>query len=1041
MKNPFHLLIFGLFVSTMTLVAQNGNASIIGRIVAEGGNHLAYTRVIFNSPSTGDYLTVYSDSLGYFRFYNLTANQRGILIIKPSDTELESVTSKVIRLAPYERIQAIVGLKKLGSKNNSFESGVRVYRFNHDTKRLSNRARTWLGILNYNPLNVLRNENYIYNTGGQATIMGQIGPVRDISINGHLVTDEWSLTDQLNNSNAFIHGLLPIGLNRQTVLLNSFHEANTYGFNIINTQTNLKHSKKTIAGGKAYTHTTYMMGGETLKYSQSLYQTAGVRIDGSALNYQLQYQVGIEGTFAYLNKNTPLFYQTTSVPFASMFNWLRRSDRPITEFYSTGEQDLQLKSFVNMEYSYRQFDRVKLQLIHNRSFGSLSQLNEMPNSVYKNADIQKTYTQVGLTNINVVGEFSNNVNVTYNNMITENMANSDVLISVADDTEVFNFNNYQNQPEKLMSESVIVSNRLNYGISKNNVAIDLQYKLGRASITNAPYSIQHHFPNVQSICEDCPDIDATLWYNPLAIEGEPTDKTSFAEIRAKFDNTFSFKRDIIFDFGVAAYYYKFLTNPIQSEYLDNTILNNYFFADNVQQSSLPDFGIKVEYYAGSKLFLNEKQTSIDLNASFKIIPPNTGWFSSLVTYHPYQSARVKLDGLNSKQFDETLANLKQQTFNTNNLNQLHILFAPEKTLSLSRSLQFGLSVKHKFEDLFDFSFGGFYQQLMDDISYKDINIDYDLLSKQKVTGDKPIPTYRRKFDELKEVVSLYNTGNGGAAWQFYLGGERIINLDRKKNSLKVEAQYQYGTAQSYNDMISFDMVKQFRNSVANIDQTLNQSFNDPGHRFNLGVQYKYVYKDFLETRVNLNYNLQSGRRFTYVFSDLGRRINSDKMFNTNRVYVPKQKGDLHLIEFKNSAGETVSVNDQWKRLLYQVNNDSHLESKMGGLADINGARLPIQQWLDLRISNTYLMTHKNLVTFDIVFHNVLGMISESLNPLYVAYNNVIPLLNYEGTQNVNGQEKQVFTYRHTSENIFPKMSDSRYNMGSSGISVNLGISF
>jgi hypothetical protein len=169
---------------------------------------------------------------------------------------------------------------------------------------------------------------------------------------------------------------------------------------------------------------------------------------------------------------------------------------------------------------------------------------------------------------------------------------------------------------------------------------------------------------------------------------------------------------------------------------------------------------------------------------------------------------------------------------------------------------------------------------------------------------------------------------------------------------------------------------------------------DLGHRILGYVSYRIEYLNHAATTISLFYNGQSGKRFSYLYRD-GNRMTNENSRDMDLIYIPAQQSDIIF-------ADAATADQQWADLDAFIKQDKYLSENRGKYAERNGARLPWENLIDLKIAQdvfTDIGNRRNTlqITFDIF--NLGNLINKDWGRMYYAnYYENIRLIDFEGFQ-------------------------------------------
>ena len=213
--------------------------------------------------------------------------------------------------------------------------------------------------------------------------------------------------------------------------------------------------------------------------------------------------------------------------------------------------------------------------------------------------------------------------------------------------------------------------------------------------------------------------------------------------------------------------------------------------------------------------------------------------------------------------------------------------------------------------------------------------------------------------------------------------------------------YTYGTAFVTNEPTSSQNNSQWRYmETVNGRNNVNRSRSDfdLGHRVSTFVAKKFTYaKGLLATTVSLVYNGQSGNPFSYVYSN-GPVRDQGATESNDLLFVPTT-AQINAMTFVSSSSYPLSVTDQKAAFDAYISQDSYLNKRRGQYAERNGARLPFQNIIDLKLVqdvNVKLYNKKYgfQLTYDIF--NFTNMLNRTWGRTYFMSNDQFALVRYQG---------------------------------------------
>lgn len=217
--------------------------------------------------------------------------------------------------------------------------------------------------------------------------------------------------------------------------------------------------------------------------------------------------------------------------------------------------------------------------------------------------------------------------------------------------------------------------------------------------------------------------------------------------------------------------------------------------------------------------------------------------------------------------------------------------------------------------------------------------------------------------------------------------------------------YSFGRAYSMNDGVSSQNSSQWR--VPNVrgknDIDLAISNFDLGHRVVSFLSYRIDYLGHAATTISLFYTGQSGERYSYGYADGSSKYLGEDNQALELIYVPKDQGDIMLVDVKDSKGNvTLAATQQWTDLDAFINADAYLSSHRGEYVERNHSKAPFTHIFDMRIAQDIYINvggKRNTIQIGLDVYNLGNMINKDWGRIYYtsgAYYSNYPLIKMEG---------------------------------------------
>ncbi len=315
-----------------------------------------------------------------------------------------------------------------------------------------------------------------------------------------------------------------------------------------------------------------------------------------------------------------------------------------------------------------------------------------------------------------------------------------------------------------------------------------------------------------------------------------------------------------------------------------------------------------------------------------------------------------------------------------------------------------------------------YSKYINNVLYYNVNNNKSTANLTGGTDNRPIFEYSTIDNRYSRIMLGANTDKGHS-WNFTTSFKKSFNF-----GLKLDAAYSFGMSKSINDGLSSQNSSQWK-YVANVrgydDLDLSYSTFDPGHRIIASATYKKDLCKNFGIEASLVYDGQSGRRFSYVYSNSAYNgLNSQESNNDYALlFVPAYKADINLIE-KNG----LSPDQQWRLLEKFIGQDDYLKHRRGQYAERFGARLPFESIFDFKFAANFYINaggqkHTLQLTADIF--NFANFLNKKWGVRrYIPYG-TYELITFEGFEDDGTTPQYSFTKDIETEDIYD-IDDSGY---------------
>lgn len=476
--------------------------------------------------------------------------------------------------------------------------------------------------------------------------------------------------------------------------------------------------------------------------------------------------------------------------------------------------------------------------------------------------------------------------------------------------------------------------------------------------------------------------------------------------------------NLTINYGIRGDYTKFLSTPFQDDYFNNNAI------PTIQLFNYDLAGARSGQISDPKLSISPR-----FGFTYKVpteritIRGGIGMFTGRVPLvwpgGVFNNTGGSVGGVSlfSPTFATTLASMKfrpnpTQQYTANELG-ISTAFAKgqvdliAKDFRLPKLLRASLAVDKKFDNNWSVTVEGSVSKNINEIYYSRIDI-------QNPIGNMVGPDNRNIYNN--GVRMNFPAYGGLPAGNPYTGVYLLKN--QPKNSQKgfaanftasvdkswadgfsFNAFYTYGTAFVTHEPTSSQNNSQWRfMETVNGRNFVNRSRSDfdLGHRFSMFAAKKFTYlKGNMATTVSVVYNGQSGNAFSYVYSNGPVRDNGATESN-DLLFIPT-KDQLTAMTFVTQSGFSLSQDAQKAAFEAYINQDSYLSKRRGQYAERNGARLPFQNIVDLKVMQDFFVKvsgkkYQFQLTYDIF--NFTNMLNRVWGRTYFLSNDQFGLVRY-----------------------------------------------
>lgn len=314
----------------------------------------------------------------------------------------------------------------------------------------------------------------------------------------------------------------------------------------------------------------------------------------------------------------------------------------------------------------------------------------------------------------------------------------------------------------------------------------------------------------------------------------------------------------------------------------------------------------------------------------------------------------------------------------------------DKDFKFTQNLRFNLAYEYSFDFGMKAVLEGLYSKTLNDIVYKDLNIEATDQTVASTLGQDfdNRQMYRNKIDrDYTNFMYLGNT-NKGYTYNLSLKLEKSFHF-----GLDASAAYSYAQSKSVNSAASSVAYSNWRYNETvgnpNNPELSFSDFNTP-HRIVASVAYSKSYAKYYRTTVSLVYSGQSGSPYNVTYNE---DINGDGSNGNDLIFIPT---DIQIDQMKFIPDRAGRTEEQQRAELKQfMGNDKYLKKHRGEYYERNAANMDFEHHFDLRILQDFKFkagnqTHTIQLSFDVL--NIGNMFNKEWGlENYLANNTYIPI--------------------------------------------------
>jgi len=295
------------------------------------------------------------------------------------------------------------------------------------------------------------------------------------------------------------------------------------------------------------------------------------------------------------------------------------------------------------------------------------------------------------------------------------------------------------------------------------------------------------------------------------------------------------------------------------------------------------------------------------------------------------------------------------------------------------------------------TFEAFYSKTITDVLYKNLNLGSPQNTLTLGNTTRPFYNYSYLDNSYTDVIELTNTNKG---YSYDLTTQLI---KRFTSGWLVMGAYTYGHSYSVNDGIGPTAVGNWRSAYTGDD------LNDPGEsssNFDLGSRVvSYISKTFskpnrrFSTIIGILYSGQLGQAYSYLYN---YNINGDGISNkfvaSDLVYIPTDASQfVGFTRVVNGANKIITPAQQLTDLQAFLADNKDLQKYNGQSTPRNGFRLPWENHVDLRVTESIITFKKQQLQVGLSLLNAANIVNKDWGRVYYIANQEYNLFNVSTT--------------------------------------------
>ncbi len=324
----------------------------------------------------------------------------------------------------------------------------------------------------------------------------------------------------------------------------------------------------------------------------------------------------------------------------------------------------------------------------------------------------------------------------------------------------------------------------------------------------------------------------------------------------------------------------------------------------------------------------------------------------------------------------------------------------DKDFKLPQVLRGNIALDMKLPGGINATVEGMYSKTLNNVLYQDVNLtdpvgvvnqEYNQGADQRIAY-AGTNSGRRINPNITNAIYITNT-NDGYAYNL------TASLKKSWNWVYLQGSYNYNIAKDINSGTSSTAMSnwEFMQVVGNPNEpALAYSTHMLRHRFTGVASFNLEWSEKAKTVLSFFYQGSSGQRFTYLTN---ADLNSDGRTGNDLIYVPANPSEIKFVTYT-TGGVTYTPQQQSDAFFNYIENDSYLKTRKGKYAERNGAELPWQHIVDVRLAqdiSLFISGKKHTIQLTLDIFNFTNLLNKEWGRQYFVSNQAATILGTSGS--------------------------------------------